>query len=93
MSEKIVAPEFLEDHIDDISKYISINKDNIVKVIGRNSEENAVMMSQSLWNSIQETLYLEKTGTLNEIRKSMKNNHEDSWFIIENMVEIDWEDL
>lgn len=50
-------------------------------------------MSQSLWNSIQETLYLEKTGTLNEIRKSMKNNHEDSWFIIENIDEIDWEDL
>ena len=73
MAEKIDTPEFLENHVDDILKYISKNEDNIVKIIGRNSKENAVVMSQSLWNSLLETLYLEKTGTLNEVRKRMKD--------------------
>ncbi|WP_047503379.1 MULTISPECIES: type II toxin-antitoxin system Phd/YefM family antitoxin [unclassified Staphylococcus] len=38
------------------------------------SENNAVIISQKDWDSIQETLYLETTGTMDKVREREKDN-------------------
>ncbi|WP_210131696.1 type II toxin-antitoxin system Phd/YefM family antitoxin [Staphylococcus sp. GDK8D30P] len=38
------------------------------------SENNAVIISQKDWDSIQETLYLESTGTMDKVREREKDN-------------------
>jgi len=52
------------------------------------SENNAVIISQKDWDSIQETLYLESTGTMDKVREREKDN---SGYT--NIDDIDWDNL
>ena len=52
------------------------------------SENNAVIISQKDWDSIQETLYLETTGTMNKVREREKDN---SGYT--NVDDLDWDNL
>ena len=52
------------------------------------SENNAVIISQKDWDSIQETLYLETTGTMDKVREREKDN---SGYT--NVDDLDWDDL
>ncbi|AVL76239.1 MULTISPECIES: type II toxin-antitoxin system Phd/YefM family antitoxin [Staphylococcus] len=52
------------------------------------SENNAVIISQKDWDSIQETLYLETTGTMDKVREREKDN---SGYT--NIDDIDWDNL
>ena len=52
------------------------------------SENNAVIISQKDWDSIQETLYLETTGTMDKVREREKDN---SGYT--NVVDLDWDNL
>ena len=45
-----------------------------VIISGSKSENNAVIIGQKDWNSIQETLYLESTGTMDKVREREKDN-------------------
>ncbi|MGW8033360.1 type II toxin-antitoxin system Phd/YefM family antitoxin [Staphylococcus shinii] len=45
-----------------------------VIINGSKSENNAVIISQKDWDSIQETLYLESTGTMDKVREREKDN-------------------
>lgn len=59
-----------------------------VTIHGENSDYNAVIISQKDWESIQETLFLESTGTLETVRKREK---EDSGFT--NIDDVVWNNL
>lgn len=59
-----------------------------IQIISEISENNAVLISLEDWQSIQETLMLEQTGVLDEVRKREKD---DSGFT--NVDDIDWDDL
>lgn len=59
-----------------------------VMIHGENSDYNAVIISQKDWESIQETLFLESTGTLETVRKREK---EDSGFT--NIDDVVWNNL
>lgn len=59
-----------------------------VMIQGDNSDYNAVIISQKDWESIQETLFLESTGTLETVRKREK---EDSGFT--NIDDVVWNNL
>ena len=52
------------------------------------SENNAVIISQKDWDSIQETLYLESTGTMDAVREREKDN---SGYT--NIDDLDWDSL
>ena len=52
------------------------------------SENNAVIISQKDWDSIQETLYLETTGTMDKVREREKDNSGDT-----NVDDLDWDNL
>ena len=52
------------------------------------SENNAVIISQKDWDSIQETLYLETTGTMDKVREREKDN---SGYT--NVDDLDWDNL
>ena len=51
-------------------------------------ENNAVIISQEDWDSIQETLYLETTGTMDKVREREKDN---SGYT--NVDDLDWDNL
>ncbi|MBO1198534.1 type II toxin-antitoxin system Phd/YefM family antitoxin [Staphylococcus simiae] len=64
------------------------NNHEPVFINGENKENNAVIISQEVWNSIQETVYLEVTGTMNKVREREKDNSGTS-----NIDDIDWHQL
>lgn len=66
-----------------------VNRDHKeIQIISEVSGNNAVLVSLKDWQSIQETLLLEKTGVLDQVRKREKD---DSGFT--NIDEIDWDNL
>lgn len=71
----------------DILKQVNRSHNPIV-ISGKNSENNAVIIGQKDWDSIQETMYLESTGTLDVVREREKD---DSRFT--NVEDIDWDNL
>jgi antitoxin YefM len=65
----------------------NVNRDHKeIQIISENSGNNAVLISLKNWQSIQETLLLEQTGVLDQVRKREKD---DSGFI--NVDDIDWD--
>lgn len=66
-----------------------VNQDHKeIQIISEIEENNAVLISLDDWQSIQETLMLEQTGVLDEVRKREKD---DSGFT--NVDDIDWDML
>ena len=66
-----------------------VNQDHKeIQIISEIEENNAVLISLDDWQSIQETLMLEQTGVLDEVRKREKD---DSGFT--NVDDIDWDNL
>lgn len=59
-----------------------------IQIISDRSENNAVLIGLDDWKAIQETLFLEQTGTLNTVREREKD---DSGFT--DVDEIDWDNL
>lgn len=57
-----------------------------IEIIGENIENSGVLIGLSDWRGIQETLMLEQTGTLAEVRHRENDN---SGFT--NIEDIDWE--
>ena len=67
----------------------NVNKDHKeIQIISEVSGNNAVLISLENWESIKETLLLEQTGVLDQVRKREKD---DSGFT--NIDEIDWDNL
>ncbi len=67
----------------------NVNKDHKeIQIISEVSGNNAVLISLENWESIKETLLLEQTGVLDQVRKREKD---DSGFT--DIDEIDWDNL
>ena len=66
-----------------------VNRDHKeIQIISEVTGNNAVLISLEDWQSIKETLLLQQTGILDQVRKREKD---DSGFI--NIDEIDWDKL
>lgn len=59
-----------------------------IEIISERSENNAVLVGLDDWRAIQETLFLEQTGTLDVVRKREKDDSE-----FTDVDEIDWDNL
>ncbi|WP_313628067.1 type II toxin-antitoxin system Phd/YefM family antitoxin [Enterococcus italicus] len=59
-----------------------------IEIISDRSENNAVLIGLDDWRAIQETLFLEQTGTLDAIRAREKDHSR-----FTDIDEIDWDNL
>lgn len=72
-----------------ILKEVNIQKKPVaITPANGDKDESAVVISRRDWDSIEETLYLENTGTLEKVRERQKDN---SGFT--SIEDIDWENL
>ena len=71
----------------ELLKQVNDNHEPVI-ISSSKSENNAVIISQKDWDSIQETLYLETTGTMDKVREREKDN---SGYT--NIDDIDWDNL
>ncbi|MEB6838004.1 type II toxin-antitoxin system Phd/YefM family antitoxin [Staphylococcus simulans] len=71
----------------ELLKQVNDNHEPVI-ISGSKSENNAVIVSQKGWNSIQETLFLESTGTMDKVREREKD---DSGYT--NIDDLDWDNL
>lgn len=85
--ENIVNPTTARKNLYKLLKEVNDNHREI-EIISDRSENNAVLVSLSDWQAIQETLYLEQTGTLDIVRQREKDDSG-----VTNIDDIDWENL
>lgn len=71
----------------ELLKQVNDNHEPVI-ISGSKSENNAVIVSQKGWNSIQETLFLESNGTMDKVREREKD---DSGYT--NIDDLDWDNL
>lgn len=55
---------------------------------GKNKDSDAVIIGMNDWKIIQETIYLEATGTMDQVREREKDNNGST-----NIDDIDWNNL
>lgn len=87
MSEITLNPSTARKNFYKLLKDVNENHTEIEIISGR-TENNAVLIGLSDWRSIQETLFLEQTGTLDQVRQREKD---DTGFT--NIDDIDWDNL
>ncbi|WP_124059248.1 type II toxin-antitoxin system Phd/YefM family antitoxin [Vaginisenegalia massiliensis] len=88
--EEIVNPTKFRQNLFDVLKHVN-DSHKEVKIIGSNPNTNAVLISLDDWNAIQETLYLERTGTMSFVRERENDNSE--LIEIDNIDNLDWNNL
>ena len=71
----------------ELLKQVNENHEPVI-ISSSKSKNNAVIISQKDWNSIQETLFLESTGTMDKVREREKD---DSGYT--NIDDLDWHEL
>lgn len=87
MSKTIFNPSNARKNFYQLLKDVNKNH-KAIQIISEVSGNNAVLISLEDWQSIQETLLLEQTGVLDQVRKREKD---DSGFT--NVDDIDWDNL
>ncbi|WP_368645743.1 type II toxin-antitoxin system Phd/YefM family antitoxin [Alkalibacterium putridalgicola] len=87
MPETTLNPTSARKQFYQLLKEVNENHSEI-QIISSTNENNAVLISLDDWKAIQETLYLEQTGTLDKVRSREKN---DSGFT--EVDDIDWDNL
>lgn len=87
MSKTILNPSNARKNFYQLLK--DVNNNHIeVQIISERNENNAVLISLDDWNAIQETLLLEQTGVLDQVRQRKKD--ETGFTDID---DIDWDNL
>ena len=87
MANTVLNPSSARKNFYQLLKEVNENHTEI-EIISDHSENNAVLIGLEDWRAIQETLFLEQTGTLDTVRTREK---EDSGFT--DVDEIDWDSL
>lgn len=87
MANTVLNPSSARKNFYQLLKEVNENHTEI-EIISDRSENNAVLIGLEDWRAIQETLFLEQTGTLDTVRTREK---EDSGFT--DVDEIDWDSL
>ena len=87
MAKIVINPSTAQENFYKLLKEVNENHTEI-EIISERSDNNAVLIGLDDWRAIQETLFLEQTGTLDVVRKREKD---DSGFT--DVDEIDWDNL
>jgi PHD/YefM family antitoxin component YafN of YafNO toxin-antitoxin module len=85
MSETVLNPKDAKKNFYQLLE--EVNKENKeIQIISEDTGNNAVLISLEYWQSIKETLVLEQSNALDQVRKRKKD---DSGFT--NINQIDWD--
>lgn len=84
MIKKTVTSAIAQNNLEKLIQEVNENH-MIVEIIDETAGNNAVLVSLSDWKSIQETLFLEQTGTLGTVRAREQDGS--------GVDDIDWENL
>ncbi len=87
MFKRIISPQDARENFYQQIKDVNENYSEI-QIISEDNKNSAVLISKDNWMSIQNTLFLEQTGVLEEVRK---READDSGFT--DVETIDWESL
>lgn len=87
MTKKTVTAQVAQHKLEQLMQEVNEN-DTIVEIIDESAGNNAVLVSLADWNSIQETLFLSQTGTLNTVKAREKDDSGSTA-----VDDIDWEAL
>ena len=85
MSKKTVSSSMAQNNLESLIQEVN-EKHTTIEIIDDSSDNHAVLVGLSDWRAIQETLYLEQTGTLSIVRAREKD---DSGTIM--VEDIDWD--
>ena len=83
---EVTTPTNARNNFYGLIKHVVSNNQPVEIINTKNENESVVMISKSDWNAIQETLYLQNTGVLDQIKRY--ENEE-----TEKLGEIDWDSL
>lgn len=87
MANTTMNPSTARENFYQLLKEVNENHTEI-EIISDRSGNNAVLIGLEDWRAIQETLFLEQTGTLDKVRDREKDDSS-----ITNIDDIDWEAL
>lgn len=87
MTKKYLTPSNAKKNFYQLLKDVNKNHTEI-RIISERNDNNAVFISLEDWETIQETLLLEQTGTLHLVRKREKDHSN-----FTEITEIDWDNL
>lgn len=83
---EITTPTNARNNFYGLIKHVVSDNQPVEIISTKNENESVVMISKTDWNAIQETLYLQNTGVLDQIKRY---ENEDT----EELGEIDWDSL
>ena len=83
---EVTTPTNARNNIYVLIRHVVSDNQPVEIINTKNEDESVVMISKSDWNAIQETLYLQNTGVLDQIKR-----HENEG--TEELGEIDWDSL
>ncbi|MEY8307215.1 type II toxin-antitoxin system Phd/YefM family antitoxin [Enterococcus faecium] len=83
---EVTTPTNARNNIYGLIRHVISDKQPVEIINTKNENESVVMISKSDWNAIQETLYLQNTGVIDQIKR-----HENKG--TEELGEIDWDSL
>ncbi|MEO1768998.1 type II toxin-antitoxin system Phd/YefM family antitoxin [Candidatus Enterococcus ferrettii] len=73
MTNKTVTAQVAQHKLEQLIQEVN-ETDTIVEIIDESAGNNAVLVSLADWKSIQETLFLSQTGTLNTVKAREKDD-------------------
>lgn len=82
---EVITPTNARKNLYGIIKQVATNSQPI-EIASSKESDSVVLISKSDWNALQETIYLQNSGVLDQIKK---HEHEES----EDLGEIDWDTL
>lgn len=83
---EVITPTNARNNIYGLIRHVVSDNQPVEIINTKNENESVVMISKSDWNAIQETLYLQNAGVLEQIKR-----HENEG--TEELGEIDWDSL
>lgn len=83
---EVITPTEARKNLYGIMKHVANDSTPVEISSKKNEEDSVVVISKTDWNALQETLYLQRVGVLDEIRKHEGDDSED-------LGVVDWDSL
>lgn len=74
---EVITPTEARKNLYGIMKHVANDSTPVEISSKKNESESVVVISKTDWNALQETLYLQRMGVLDEIREHEKDSAED----------------
>ncbi|MBE6172261.1 type II toxin-antitoxin system Phd/YefM family antitoxin [Enterococcus mundtii] len=83
---EVITPTKARNNLYSLIKHVVAHNQPVEIINTKSEDESVVIISKADWNAIQETLYLQNTGVLNQIKHYEEEETEE-------LNKIDWDTL